>query len=455
MKLYRYIPPALLLTGLVYRAAGVLASAIWYDEAVSLYRTTLPFWTLAYDPSEYSGCLFLDLVLRPLMALSPHSLFLLRLPSLLASFGCLWLTWLLMRRLQFTPLQQTLTAALAAFLPGMLWMAQDARVYSILTLLALAGLYFAIDGRWLGLAACAGLMLYTHNTAAALAGVLLLIGLALHRQDWKRYAAAAAIVFVAGLPVAIRMLSLDLSDKFWALPFSFWRFAFAWLEGMLVWTTPGALALIPMVLLGLTLLLALRQTDRGMLFFAWAVPLFGLQVISGLWQNVIIYRTMMPLVWFFLLWLGYELGRRPFRILQGVLLAGWALALVLGFGRFDPATRGGGIDQAAAQIRAGWQPGDRVFYTTNTAAAPFSFYLGDLPADVWDGVANVFVTPPGMGTTADLPQASRIWIVTPGEPLIRPDEQAFIDGWLADATLITQAQGPEFAAIYVYLKGQP
>ena len=54
------------------------------------------------------------------MWIDPRSLWLLRLPSLLAGLLSLWLVWKLMQQLHFTPWQQLLTALFTALLPGLL-----------------------------------------------------------------------------------------------------------------------------------------------------------------------------------------------------------------------------------------------------------------------------------------------------------------------------------------------
>ena len=156
----RYLPKLplfILALGAVIRILGTGSSALWYDESATLFRTGIPFLTLWVERSENSGDLLLELIERPLMALS-HNLWLFRLPSMLAGLVSLWLVWKLMRRLDFSLPQQVLASTFVAFLPGLIWIAQDARVYGILALLILAALWFALESRWLGLLAVCGLM---------------------------------------------------------------------------------------------------------------------------------------------------------------------------------------------------------------------------------------------------------------------------------------------------------
>ena len=97
----RRLPALLLIIGAVLRVARTGAAAIWFDESNTLYRASIPFHTLFTETSENSGDLLLEIILRPLLALS-HSVWMLRLPSMLAGLASLWLVWKLMERLDFT-----------------------------------------------------------------------------------------------------------------------------------------------------------------------------------------------------------------------------------------------------------------------------------------------------------------------------------------------------------------
>jgi hypothetical protein len=71
----RYLPklPAILLIlGAILRIAGTGAAAIWFDETDLLHTSSLPLMQLFSEPTDNSGDLLLELILRPLLALS-HS----------------------------------------------------------------------------------------------------------------------------------------------------------------------------------------------------------------------------------------------------------------------------------------------------------------------------------------------------------------------------------------------
>ena len=144
----RYLPhiPALILSlGAILRVVTIGSAALWYDEAISLYRSTIPFMQLFSNGTDQSGSLILDLLLRITTTFNHHSIILLRLPSLIAGMISLWLVWLLMKKLYFTLEQQIASSILIAFLPGLLWLGQDARPYGITACILLAALYFVLD----------------------------------------------------------------------------------------------------------------------------------------------------------------------------------------------------------------------------------------------------------------------------------------------------------------------
>jgi hypothetical protein len=292
------LPVIFLLFGATLRIATLGAAAIWYDEAVTLYRTTIPFMQLFSNRSENSGDLLLELILRLIMPIAPRSLWLLRLPALLAGLISLWLVWKLMQRLQFSLGQQLITAALVAFMPGLLWQGQDGRPYGLLACLFLAALWFALEGGWRGLLACCGLMVYCHSTGAVCALAALAIALYLHSGKWRQVLLCGLLISLACIPTLIRIIQNgewlayawgpDSTFEIWAVSayVAFWmsvevyQFFFA--------ATVLALTL-PLLFSGYS------DFSRVIPALAWMIPLIGMMLFS-LHRNVIIYRTLIPLL---------------------------------------------------------------------------------------------------------------------------------------------------------------
>jgi len=434
------LPVLFLLAGAALRIATLGSAAIWYDEAVTLYRTTIPFMQLFTNHSEDSGNLLLELILRPIMAISPRSLVLLRLPALLAGMISLWLIWLLMQKLQFSLHQQLITAALIAFLPGLLWMGQDGRAYGLLACLFLAAFWFAMEGRWLGLLGCCGLLPYCHSTGPVYALGALCIAFYLRPHQWRQILLCSVLIGLAWLPALVRLMihGAQLSYAWGATStFEIWTISayvalwanievnqFFFVFTILAFTLPLLVSFLP-------------DRNRIIVLLAWGIPLLSLMLFS-LARNVIIYRTLMPLLFPFFLWLGWELGAHAKPVWLRAALSGlWAVALGIGLYAWHPADRGCHLDQIATQIRSQWRTGDQLIFTTSTVGLPFEYYLGDLPHSWLDIAKDPLMDVPGIPRTTLACQGpcKRWWVIIPKEK-----------------ELITPA---EWASLKPYMQGQP
>lgn len=451
------LPVLFLIAGSILRIATLGSAAIWYDEAVTLYRTTIPFMQLFSNRSESSGDLLLELILRPIMLIDPRSLWLLRLPALLAGLISLWLVWKLMQRLQFNLPQQFITAAMVAFLPGLLWQGQDGRPYGLLACLFLAAIWFALEGGWLGLLACCGLMVYCHSTGAVFALGALAIGLYLYPGIWRQFFICGVLIGLAWLPALARIIITNENLAYaWgnASNFEIWAVSayVAFWMSLEVWQFFFAATVLALTLS----LLFSGYSDSGRVIpaLAWLIPLIGMMLFS-LHRNVIIYRTLIPLLFPFALWLGWELGclRKP-AWLRASLAGLWVFALAIGLLTWHPADRGSHLDQVTVEIRSQWRPGDQLLYATSTVAMPFEYYLGDLPHAWLDIVKDPMMDVPGDPRTTQPCQGPchRQWVVIPEEKdLITPTEWArlrpYMQGWPVYSLYYMQA-----ARIDVYLE---
>jgi hypothetical protein len=459
------LPPILLILGAVVRIIGAGSAAIWYDEAVVLYRSGLPFMQLFSNQSDLSGDLLIDLLVRPLMAIS-HSLWLLRLPSLLAGLASLWLVWKLMRRLNFSLPQQVLTAAFVAFIPGLIWTGQDARSYSLVGLLLLGALWFALESRWLGLLACCGLMPYAHSTAVLYAGAALIVAAYMAPWSIKRVLATGFLSGLAWAPALLRILiyrQVPAALQPWSPQLTLNWFFRSIIQA--TWTTTlstvtAAAIMLMLLLLTLPLLFTpVREYRRTLPLLAWLLPFAGMVLIS-LRQNILLYRTVMPMLWPFGLWMGWELGyasdrlklRRGFRL---ALLILWVSALNFGLWGWNAAARGADLDRAAAWIRSQWRTGDLVVYATRTTELPFLYYIGDLPHYQYPHISSNFLEEPGihLPDTGDPAAAGRIWLVLPrNEMLVTPAELAAIDAAYPHGPALLRLEYLQAAPIEIYLE---
>jgi hypothetical protein len=434
-KLLPKLPPILLILGAILRVVGTGSAALWYDESVIIYRSTLPFMQLFSNQSDLSGDLLVDLLERPLMAIS-HSLWLLRLPSMLAGLVSLWLVWKLMKILAFTLPQQIATSAFMAFLPGLIWIGQDARSYGLVGLLILAALWFTLENNWLGTLACCGLLPYCHSTAVLYGVTILIINLYLRPRYLKRTILLGLAMGLAWVPAAARIFifgHVAAALQPWSPHLDTVWFVRSTIQALWINTGEGTFyggLLIILLLLTIPLIFSnIKSFGRTVPLIAWAVPLVVMILIS-IKQNILLYRTMMPMLYPFGVWLGWESGHNQSNPrlrdrLAHFLLTPWSVALVIGLITWSPAARGAGLDLAAEQIRSQWRTGDLLVYVTKTTGLPFNYYLGDLPHYQDPDVASEFLQEPGIHIpdTGSPDTASRIWLVMPeNDKLVTPAE---------------------------------
>jgi hypothetical protein len=467
------LPPLILFLGAVLRAATLGAAALWYDESVTAYRASLPFWQFYAARTDNSGCLLLDLILRLFVALGGRGeiylalttpLWLLRLPSLLASFGALWLVWLIMRELQFTLRQQVVAAAFAAFLPGALWIGQDARAYSLLSFVFLLGLWYALQGRLVGMAACLGLLTYCHNTGPVFALAVFCIAIYYRPSRWRRILIAGALAALTWVPAAVRavLVSVDAFGIYqpWQLTLTF-----SWLVKSMVtaiWVARDqafnlAGFLLGIASLGLLYSRAWQCRARNALLMACLIPLLGLVLASVFLFNIVVYRVLMPCIFPLALFLGWEFGHASPTRYRLALAALWTWLLVLDLTLWRPADRGAYLDQAAALVRSQWRTGDVIVYAARTAALPMLYYLPDLAHYDWPGAANPLLNEPGISIrdTGDPASASRIWLVVPQDGLITAPEMASLEAaYPHRGDPVWQSIYLQAATINVYLEGK-
>lgn len=456
------LPVIILAFGAIIRIIGTGAAALWYDESIVLYRATIPFVTLLTNQTDSSGDLLLDLIERPLMAVS-HSLWLLRLPSMLAGLVALWLIWKIMRKLEFNTTQQIFTSAFVAVLPGLLWIAQDARSYSLAAAFGLGGLWFAITGGWLGLVACLGLMGYCHNTAVLYAGGILTVYLLLHRE-WKRTFIIGAMCVLVWIPQVWHYAE----GIFASGPLQPWKpildagwFIKSTMQALWTHQFDNLFALLGILFILPLLFSRITNKARVVTLIAWMLPVTIMAFISIVWKNILLYRTLMPMLFPFGMWLGWEFGHHNLppeetttrdRLVWG-LRGYWLILLLVGLLTFSPSARGAGLDQAAKTIRANWHEGDCMVYGSMTVARPFDYYLDAKPHAVLPIVSNGFLMEPGIyyPNTCNLPDALRIWLVISDDPITAADEREQIDNAYPHGAPLMRLIYLQAAPINIYL----
>jgi hypothetical protein len=331
-----------------------------------------------------------------------------RIVPFLASSVTLWVAYRLTRELELPSARQIVALALLALLPYQFWIAHEARMYAVYALLYTLGILWALQGRWLGLGAVMGLMLWLHNTAVFYIPALLLVALLWHPREWKSIGGAALLAGVAWVPwlpvffsqarepipgfppFTLSHLAVNLAAAF---------FADTLKEG---WQLFGFLAILLSSLVALWKTSRLgwrwltrrdesapaipRQETRSSVFLMLVVLVpFGLLVLfSILFQNALWYRTVSPAVPAWVLWLSPTLVfQKSLRKLAGlarvILPALWTIVMIVALVGWSPASRGSNLREIVDLMKEEWQAGDIVYHATGTTAVLFGFYLPDAP----------------------------------------------------------------------------
>ena len=191
------------------RALPLLAQSLWRDEVDALLFATRPLPQLLdmFRQPGQNGPLFF-LALRPWLAAAGHSEFALRFPAVLFGALSVPLVYVLLVRLIDRP-AALVAALLMATAPYGVWYGQEAKMYSLLTVLAPASLLAVTWLRekrgwqpWVALYVLTSLGAYTHLLAALIVPVQLLwlVLLPWDTRLLRRAAASAAYLAALILP---------------------------------------------------------------------------------------------------------------------------------------------------------------------------------------------------------------------------------------------------------------
>jgi len=200
--------------------------SLWFDEAYSLFVAGMPprdlvtyvFRSDAHPPGSY-------LLLRYWIALVGNSEVAARMFGVLPSFGAVALTYLLARRVAGVRVA-LLATGLMAVAPFQVAVAQQVRMYALLTLLTLASTYLiwrALEqhrpGLWIGYALVQAASIYVHYFAFLIWGFHALYVLLFARrstQAWRWFLGASVVVALLYAPWWSRLAAHIVEGRGWA-----------------------------------------------------------------------------------------------------------------------------------------------------------------------------------------------------------------------------------------------
>ncbi len=422
--------------GAVLRLSGLGASAVWYDESFSAAIAALPLpRMITVAALDYHPPLWF-LVEALFVWLMPRSEIALRLPA--ALFGLLSLPLLgrFADLLGMNTVAKTIGLLFAAVLPYQIWIAQDARVYSLLLCLILGNAIFGLQGKWPGYAATFGLALYANPIAPF---YLLTVGVLIaSRRNWKAQALATVGGLVAFAPYAPTFMR-QAARPYWTGPLTgggaLTGLYLNWFAGTLGggWLAWGALVVFAMLAVAL---IGIRRNWR--LAFFTVLPFALIAAYSLIVVNVLFYRPLTPLSAPMYLWFAAVLARVRSSLAQAAACGVLIPLLIVGMLAWNPAAKGSALRDYARFIEAEWQPGDVVYHATATTQMPFAFYLRSQRHVILDEDLHPGLLGTDVQTAIGLPRGDldelqwrRAWLIWADDPLLSDRAKDRMSGYVA------------------------
>lgn len=369
------------------RLATLNWQLLWYDEAYTAIIVTRPFFQMlkaiagdTHPPLWY----LVDWIVAHTIGTSSLAL---RLPATIFSSLAVLESYFLTKRIGGeTPARWA--SGLMAVLPGSIYYGQEARMYSLLTLLVLLGARAVIDKRWVRLGLACVLIPYTQNLGFVYAGLLGLWGLWQSRGRAIKTLAGFSALYLPWLPTLLSQVH-NFGQAFWLPPSGNPGGALYWLSFTTIFSRlPSWMAMHGIALAMATTLLALwalrHELKRIYPLLSLAfVPPAALYIIGLLWRPVLLDRAMLPSgAALTMLW-GMGLTRLPSwgkKIYAAVAAPMLIMMLVTYY--IDPTSQRARVDPVIDLVKDNWQPGDAIYHVSLSSFIGYDYYLPDYPSFV-------------------------------------------------------------------------
>jgi hypothetical protein len=286
---------------------------MWYDEMFSLYSYRLPL-----DQILSSWNPIFTILAKVSVTIFGANALAIRLQAVITSLAGLWMAWILADMFGLSRPRRIIALAVLAVLPYNSWMAQDGRSYALLSLLYLALIYYALKGSWTGFVIVGTLLTFTHVVGMfyAVGGVAVL--LLTHRVKVK--STSWVVICIGCVVLSMALIGVGLVRASEAT-----RFANSVTPDLVLNSLTHATivngpywlllswSVALLVGVGIALLSAVkawRDPVRGALALATWLPLAGF-ILAGLaYKNVILYRTLSPMIAPLVIWIIYWIPKR-------------------------------------------------------------------------------------------------------------------------------------------------
>lgn len=440
---------SVMLAALVMRLWGIGAQSLWHDEVLTTLSATAPFPEVidSVERNENKPPLYF-IVMNLWVRAAGLSETALRLPSALFGVAAVAVIYLVGRDLFGDRRVGLIAALLLAFSRYHIAYSQEARTYSLMFLLMLLAMWFAVRmirgkmiGDQIGYVISAALAMYAHPFAAFALLALNLFYVACYvigpkpATDLRRWLilqfafsllfwpwlAKTWLVVQTGLPWIVESTSFPIA--------------------MLSYAGSAALAGLLFVLVGVALGYGLVKRERGILLLALLIvlPIVGPLAFSSRLYQTFVPRYGIVVVGALLLFAAYGAARlRPWATLL-VCAAYVAVSLAHfrpGYGNYPGAEAKPDIRAAARHILATGQPHDAIWNPSEP--------LFDRPLNHYLGKSGLTLL--GVSDAPDPGKFPRLWVfygVGPEEPPVPTGYGSFRIAPFAGVALFEFAARPE------------
>jgi hypothetical protein len=215
-----------------------------------------------------------------------------RLTSLLASLGSIVMLRQVLLQAGASPRLQTATLGLMALVPQQIIYASEARMYSCLGLLVLAGYWSVRARRWVLAWLFVTLLAYTNNWGLFYGLTLGILALATAPRDWKQIVLAFGLAALCWLPWRVVLIGqMQSITHSWIFTTSFSQVLLTIYNQVWSNTLTGQLSMAA-TFIWMLLGVGLMRRQYGLLLMAFLPVLIGF-VVSLLWQPVLVERPVM------------------------------------------------------------------------------------------------------------------------------------------------------------------
>jgi len=393
-----------LLSAIFARLWSLGSERLWFDEAFTFWvaAPSTDFWAAVKGdthPPLWNLIQAVQVRLMSLLHLELEAGF--RLWSVVFGVGAVMLLWGIARRLGFSRSTGLGVGLLAAWMPGLVYFGQDARMYSLLAFCVMGALYAALRRNWYLFTPFALAAVYTQNVGLFYIGALGLAVLVTSQrpEERLRILLSLGVVGLGYLPWLPSMLqqASAVGQSYWVVPVNLLNALqpFALLTVGARYHDVFALHLLVVVygliFIGLWVSRRWLLSRQGVLVLA--VLLGGPVLLAGLsvvFRSVYVFRALLPSSFVLMLVWAYALTHLQLRMRQVALLVSIPMLFIATLSYYLPAKANReDVVLWLEPLVQGWQEGDVIWHLDAVTAVTYQTYLPGKPFFIRPAVGDV------------------------------------------------------------------